>query len=136
MQSSDDRAVRERKLPFPVSFDRRVVAKDGSQAVEVACFMGRGNPSPVAVPVRNLRNVGCGRLTIRLAWGRRHECRNAGDCCGCNQEECKAFHTRPSIEHASVNCSIRTQAREMNNWTIVSSILWYWLAGTISGTQA
>ena len=70
MQSSNDRAIREGKLSFTIGIDRNIVAQDGAQAVEVACFMGRGNPSPVAVPMRDFGNVRCGGLPIRVTWGR------------------------------------------------------------------
>ena len=58
MQSSNDCAVRERKLPFAIGFDRYIVAQDGTYTVEVACFMGRGDPLPVAVSVRDFGNEG------------------------------------------------------------------------------
>ena len=64
MQSSNDRAVRERKLPIPVGLDRYTVAQDGTYTVEVACFMGRGDPSPVAVPVRDFGNEGWGGFPL------------------------------------------------------------------------
>jgi hypothetical protein len=66
MQSGNDCAVRERKLSFPVGLDRYIVAQDGTQTVEVACFMGRGNPLPVAVPVGNFGDEG-GGLAIRVS---------------------------------------------------------------------
>jgi hypothetical protein len=67
MQSSNDCAVRERELPFAIGFDRHVVSQDGTQTVEVACFMGRGNPLPVAVPVRDFGNEDRGGFRIRVS---------------------------------------------------------------------
>ena len=65
--------------------------------------MGRGNPPPVAVPMRDFGNVGCGGLPIRVTWGGRNEGDKAGNCCNCNQEECEASHNGSSIQYASVN---------------------------------
>jgi hypothetical protein len=41
--------ARERELPFAIGFDPHVVSQDRTQTIEVPCFMGRGNPPPVAV---------------------------------------------------------------------------------------
>jgi hypothetical protein len=61
MQSSNDCAVRVRELAFTEGVERYIVAQHGAQTVEVACFMGRGDPLPVAVPVRDFGNEdGCG----------------------------------------------------------------------------
>jgi hypothetical protein len=73
MQSSNDRAVRERKLAIPVGFERYLVAQDGTYTVEVACFMGRGDPSPVAIPMRDFSNEGRGGFPIRVSWCRGNE---------------------------------------------------------------
>ena len=73
MQSGNDRAVRERKLPIPVGLGRYIVAQDGTYTVEVACFMGRGDPSPVAVPVRDFGNEGRGGIPTRVSWCRCNE---------------------------------------------------------------
>ena len=43
MQSSNDRAVRERKLPCPEGLDRYIVTQDGAQTVQVAFFVGDGD---------------------------------------------------------------------------------------------
>ena len=73
MQSGNDCAIRERELPFAIGFDRDVVSQDGTQTVEVACFMRRGNPLPVAVSVRNFGNEVCGGFPIRASWCRGNE---------------------------------------------------------------
>src|ERR1700733_2821227 len=100
MQSSNDRAVRERKLPLPVRLDRCIVAQDGTYTVEVTCFMGRGDPFPVAVPVRDFGNEGRGGFPTRLSWSRGNEGDKPGHCCNCNQEECEVFHKGSSIQYA------------------------------------
>src|SRR5271156_6111711 len=99
MQCSKDRAVRERKLPIPVGLDRYIVAQDGADTVEVACFMGRGDPSPVAVPVRDFGNEGGGGFPTRVSWCRGNEDDQAGHCCNCNQEEGEAFHKGSSTQY-------------------------------------
>src|ERR1700689_2474143 len=99
MQSSKDGAVRERKLPIPVSLDRYIVAQDGTYTVEVACFMGRGDPFPVAVPVRDLGNEGWGGFPTRVSWYRENDGDKAGHCCNCNQEECEVFHKASSSQY-------------------------------------
>jgi len=63
MQSGKDRAIGVWKLPIAIGFDGDIVAQDGSQAVEVASFMGRGNPAPVAVSVRNFGEEGRGGIS-------------------------------------------------------------------------
>ena len=82
VQSGNDGAVREREFPFPVGVDRYIVAQDGTDAVEVAFFMGRGNPPPVAVPLGDFGHERRGDLRIRMAWGRDDEDHKAVDCCG------------------------------------------------------
>src|SRR5580658_542568 len=91
MQSGNDRAVRVRKLSFPEGVECYIVAQDSTQTVELACFMGRGDPLPVAVPVRNFGNKR-GGFPIRVSWRRGNEGDKAGYCCNCNQEECEVFH--------------------------------------------
>src|ERR1700722_10459754 len=100
MQSSNDCAYRERKLPIPVGLDCYIVAQDGADTVEVACFMGRGDPSPVAVPVRDFGHEGRGRFPTRVAWYRSNEGDKAAHCCNGNQEECEVFHKGSSIQYA------------------------------------
>src|ERR1700733_11674820 len=97
MQSCNDRAVREGKFAIPVGLDRYVVAQDGTYAVEVACFMRRGDPSPVAVPVRHFGNEGRGGFPTRVSWCKGNEGDKAGHCCNCDQEECEVFHKGSSI---------------------------------------
>ena len=60
--------------------------------------MGRGNPLPVAVPVRDVGNVG-GGLPVRVAGGGANERDKAGRC-NCNQEECEAFMMAPPFQYA------------------------------------
>ena len=49
VQSGNDRAVRERKLPLAVGLDRHIVALNGANTVQVAFFVGAGDPPPVSV---------------------------------------------------------------------------------------
>jgi hypothetical protein len=49
MQCGNDRAVREWKLALAVGLDRDVIAQDGSEAVEVAFFVGYRDELPVTV---------------------------------------------------------------------------------------
>jgi TolB-like protein/Flp pilus assembly protein TadD len=98
MQRSNDSAVRERELPIPVGLERYLVAQDGAYTVEVACFMGRGDPFPVAVPVRDFGNEG--RAPTRVSCCRGKEGDKAGHCCHCSQDECEVFHKRSSIQNA------------------------------------
>src|ERR1700689_198553 len=93
MHSCNHRAVGERKLSLPVGLDRYIVAQDGTYTVEAACFMGRGDPSPVAVPVRDFGNEG--RAPTRVSWCRSNEGDKAGRCCNGNQKECEVFHKGP-----------------------------------------
>ncbi len=53
VQSGNDRAVREWKLPLAVGLDRHIVAQNGSKAVQVAFFVGDGDQPPVSVSGRN-----------------------------------------------------------------------------------
>src|ERR1700738_348736 len=62
--------------------------------------MGRGDPSPVAVPVRDFGNEGRGGFPTRVSWCRGNEGDKAGHCCHCNQEECEVFHKGSSIQCA------------------------------------
>src|ERR1700720_2132671 len=64
--------------------------------------MGRGDPLPVAVPVRDVRNVG-GGLPIRVAGYGANQRDKACRCCKCDQEECEASHNGSSIQYASLN---------------------------------
>lgn len=66
MQSGND-CVRERKLFFTVNVDGYIVAQDGAETVEVACFMPRANPPPVA-PKTGFGSEGRGRSAIRVSW--------------------------------------------------------------------
>src|ERR1700722_3814181 len=100
MQSSNDCAIRERELPFAIGFDRYVVAQDGTQTVEVSCFMGRGNPLPVAVSVRNFGNEVRCSFAIRASWRGGDEGDKAGHGDNCNPEECDVFHNGSSIRPA------------------------------------
>src|SRR5215469_5509188 len=54
VQSGNDRALRERKLPVSVGTDRHIVAQNGGETVKVAFFVGHGDQPPVAVSGRNL----------------------------------------------------------------------------------
>src|ERR1700749_3881725 len=99
MQSSNDGAVRERKLPIPVGLDGYIVAQDGTDTVEVACLMSRGDPSPVTVPVRDFRHEGRGGFPPRGSWCRSNEGDKAGYGCSCNQEEGDVFHKGSSIQY-------------------------------------
>src|SRR5580693_5185249 len=96
VQSSNDGAVRVRKLVIPESGVRYVVAQNGAQTVELPGFMSRGDPPPVAVPLRNLGNVRSAS-PIRLRGNRDNEGDKAGDCRNCNQEECEVLHKGSSI---------------------------------------
>jgi hypothetical protein len=88
------------KLALPVGVDRYIVAQDRTKAVEVACFMGRGNPLPVAVPMRDFGNEDRGGFSICVSWCRGKEGDKAGYCCNCAQEECEVFHKGSSIQYA------------------------------------
>jgi hypothetical protein len=48
-EPGNDRAVRERKLPFPVGLDRHVIAQNRTQIIEAARFVGYGDQPPVAL---------------------------------------------------------------------------------------
>src|ERR1700733_6188786 len=61
--------------------------------------MGRGDPPPVAVPLRNFGNE-WGGFPIRASWCRGNESHKAGHCCNCDQEECEVFHKGSSIRPA------------------------------------
>jgi hypothetical protein len=57
MQSSNDRPVRERKLPVPVGLGRYIVAQDGTYTVEALACPGLGamratRPAIVATATR------------------------------------------------------------------------------------
>ena len=49
VQSGNDRAVREWELPLAVGLDRHIVAQNGANTVQVACFVGDGDQPPVSV---------------------------------------------------------------------------------------
>src|ERR1700677_1737075 len=98
MQSSNDRAVRERKLLIPVGLDRYIVAQEGTYTVEAACFMGRGDQSPVAVTVRDLGNEGRGGILMCLSGRVDNVGESASQRCNCNHEECEVFHKSSSIQ--------------------------------------
>src|SRR5579862_5229477 len=95
MQRSDDGAVGERELPFTVSLHRHIVAQDGAQTIEVAGFMRRGNPLPVAISVRNLGNVVGGSFPVCVPWRRSHNGNKSGYCCKGNKKKREAFHDDP-----------------------------------------
>src|SRR5580704_8977029 len=97
MQSRKDCAVRIRKLPVSEGLERCVVAQDGAQTVKVSCFMGRRDPLPVAVSLRNFGDVGRGGFSIRASPCSCNEGDKAGHCRKCNQEECEVFHGGSSI---------------------------------------
>src|SRR5271169_2604366 len=63
--------------------------------------MGRGDPLPVAVPVRDFGNVGGDCPSAWPGAGPMNATRPAVD--NCNQEECQAFHDGSSVQYASVN---------------------------------
>src|SRR4029077_15130826 len=48
-EPGNDRAVRERKLSFPGSPDRKVVTQNCAQVVEIALFVGHGDQFPVTI---------------------------------------------------------------------------------------
>ena len=50
--AGDDRAIRERRLTFPVGSDGHVVTQDRPDVVECAFFPRHGNQAPVAVTGR------------------------------------------------------------------------------------
>ena len=63
MQGCDDCAIWKWKLLSAVGFDRRIIAQDGCEAVEVALLVGNGDQFLVAVSVGNLRyEYRCGLL--------------------------------------------------------------------------
>ena len=49
VQSGNDRAVREWKRAFAVGVDRHIVAQNGTNTVQLAFFVGAGDPPPVSV---------------------------------------------------------------------------------------
>jgi hypothetical protein len=100
MQGRKDCAVRKRKFPFPEGVDGYIIAQEGTQTIEVACFMGRGNPLSVAVSVRNFGNEVRGSFPVCVPWCRRNEGDKSGHRCNCNQEECEGFHKGSSIRPA------------------------------------
>jgi luciferase family oxidoreductase group 1 len=95
MQSSKDCAVRKGKFPLAIGFDRYVVAQEGAQTVELACFMGRGNPLPVSVSVRHFGNEVRGSLPVSVPWCRCNEDDKSGYCCKCDEEKREVFHKAP-----------------------------------------
>src|ERR1700721_2818018 len=92
MQSSKHGAVREGELSLPVSPGCNIVAQEGTYTVEVTCFMGGGDPFPVAVPVRDFGHEGRGSLPNRMSSYRSNEGNKAGRGCNCNQKKCDAFY--------------------------------------------
>jgi hypothetical protein len=102
MQRSNDCSVRVWKLAIPEGVVRYIVAQDSTQAVELARFMSRGDPPPVAVPLRDFSNER-GRRSIRVSWCRDHLSDDAGHCRNRNQEQCEVFHKDSSIQYAWVN---------------------------------
>src|ERR1700683_5690822 len=67
--------------------------------------MGRGDPPPVAIPMRDFGDEG-GGLHIRSAVVRSDEDDEAGHCCNCGQEENEASHDGSSIQYASVRLKL------------------------------
>jgi len=59
--------------------------------------MGRGDPLPVAVPVRDFGNEGRSGLPIRASWRWDNKCDKAGHRRNCSQVECEVFHKGSSI---------------------------------------
>jgi len=49
VQSGNDRSVREWKRPLAVGLDRHIVAQNGTNTVQVACFVGAVDPPPVPI---------------------------------------------------------------------------------------
>src|SRR5580692_1586957 len=62
--------------------------------------MGRGDPLPVAVSLRNIGYVGRGGFCIRVSACSGNEGDKAAHCCNCHQEECEVFHRGSSIRPA------------------------------------
>jgi len=63
-EPGNNRAVRERRLPFSVGLDRYIVAQDGTYIFEVAFFVGHGDQPPVAISGGNFASGDRGRLFI------------------------------------------------------------------------
>jgi hypothetical protein len=97
MQGSNEGAIRERQLPFAVGLERYIVGEDSTKAVEIAFFVGHGNPLPIAVPVRNFGDVGRGGWFIHMCWRGDDKNDKAGDCCSSDHEEGEAFHRSPPL---------------------------------------
>jgi hypothetical protein len=87
VQSGNDCAVRERKLPFAVGLDRYIVAQNGTQTVEVAFFVGHGDQLPVAVSVRDFVHEDRGGLFIGLSRCGGDVGDPAGQRCNGNQQD-------------------------------------------------
>src|SRR6516165_1135878 len=105
MQSGNDRAVRERDLPFAVGLNRQIVAQNGREAVEVAFLVGHGDQPPVAVSRGNAGNEDRGALLISCGW---REGDNPGQRCNSNQWECDQSHLVSPLTGYHFELSSRT----------------------------
>src|SRR6185436_2511481 len=99
VQSCNDCALRERKLPFPVGLDRYIITQNGSETVEVAFFVGHGDQPPVAVSGGNFGYEDRGGLLIGVSRCGRREGDTAGQGCNCNQRENDPFHPGFSFKY-------------------------------------
>jgi hypothetical protein len=70
VQSGNDRAVRVWKLSLAVGLDRRIVAQNGTNTVQVACFVGDGDQPPVS--------VSGGIFVTKIGAAESSACRDAG----------------------------------------------------------
>jgi hypothetical protein len=64
VQSGDNSAVGEWKLPLAIGLDRYIVAQYGTNAVQLACFVGDGDPPPVPVSGGDFCHERWGRRVI------------------------------------------------------------------------
>jgi hypothetical protein len=109
VQSGYDCAVRERKFLFAVGLDRYIVAQNGTQAVEIALFVGHGDQPSVAVSGGDFVYEDLGALSTflskcpgRVADHGRHRCNG-------NQQDSDPSHTA-AAQKANGACGEQTFA--------------------------
>ena len=85
------------KLPFPVGFDRYIVAEKGAKIVEVAFFVGHGDQLPVAVSGRNCDSENRISLSVGASRGVSHVDDHASQRSDCKQQVSNPFHTMCSF---------------------------------------
>src|ERR1700722_9786037 len=91
VQCGEHGAVREGKRACPVRFDRHIVSQQRAQAIEIAGFMGRGDPAPVAVSAGHFGDKGRSG-SVGMSGCRGDEGGKGAQSCKCEKEEREAFH--------------------------------------------